>query len=458
MTLETSTKNLSAVYAEYINKERFENLSDAVVQQAKLRVLDTVGVALGGYSMMDFPKIVVDFVLDMGGKPEATVFQTGKKVPAINAALANGACAHALDMDDGHRYSALHPAVAVLPAALAAAEMTGAGTKELITGIVVGYEIMIRIGMAINPSSLKRGFHTTGVCAATGAAADTASIMKLTKEEIIGSLGLSGLQASGLLVVNHDDEGAKVKPINPARAAVSGLLSSIFAKKGANGPGIIFEGEDGFLGAFADDVRTEQLVDGLGKDYEILNAYDKLYSACRHAHPAMDAALEACRQNSIAIDDISKIVIETYPAALRLAGIPRPTTPSAARFSTAFSVALLLILHDASADKYSEENVRDEKIQSLTSLVELKNGGKWDKLYPAQRGATVTITDRMDRNYTVEIGLAKGEPENPASSDDMYNKFLANATMQISESQAKKLAEVILDLDNHGLDDFVSMI
>jgi len=322
---------------------------------------------------------------------------------------------------------------------------------------VVGYEVMIRIGMAITPSSLNRGFHITGITGPFGAAAAASNIMGLSQEETVGAFGLAGLQASGLLQVNHDVEGAKVKPINPARAATSGLLSCILAQRGARGPLSIFEGEDGYLKAVADEVKTELLTRELGKKFEILNVYLKLYAACRHAHASIDAALEASSRAHIDPKEIDKISIETYPAAIRLAGMSNATTPSAARFSIPFSVALALIKRDAGADKYSEENVGDQKIQSLARKVHLSVGSKWEKLYPDKRGATVSITDK-NKTWSAEVELAKGEPENPASWEEIYEKFYTNATLLISDKDAKTLSDTIMNLEHLSLNKFIKLI
>jgi len=449
---------LSTSYADFILGTRYDQLKPEVILQSKKLILDLVGVSLAGYKLMEFPRLVVSYMESLGGSPEASILQTKKKFPAVNAAFANAACAHALDMDDGHRFAALHPGTVIIPAALAAAELSGATTKELIAGVVSGYEVMIRIGMAINPSSLNRGFHATGITGPFGAVAAASNIMKLGREETIGALGLAGLQGSGVLQVNHDVEGAKVKPINPARAAMSGLLSCIFAQKGAKGPLKIFEGEDGFFKAVTDEVKTDLLTRNLGKEFEICNTYIKFYSACRHAHACIDAATEAFHQSQIDITEISKISIETYPAAIRLAGITDVTTPSAARFSIPFSVALALIKKDAGADKYSEENIRDESIQRLSKKVELSVGNKWERVYPNKRGATVRILDNKKRIWSSEVELAKGEPENPASWDEIYNKFHTNATLLISEKEAKKLGEAILDLENLSIDEFTGLI
>lgn len=443
-------EQLSSVYADYICSASYEKLPDVVIKQAKQRIMDVVGLSMAGYKLLPFPKFIVDYYSKLGGAEEATIINTGDKIPAVNAALVNAACAHALDMDDGHRYAALHPGTVIIPASLAAAELSGATTKQMITGIVVGYEIMIRLGMAINPSSLERGFHITGTCGTFGAAAAAAKILGLGHEDTIGSLGMAGLQSGGLIQTNQDIHGSNVKPLTPGKAAMAGLLSSVIAKDGFRGPFKIFEGDAGFFKATADGVNEGLLTAGLGEKYEINKIYDKLHAACRHTNGPIDAALELV--NKININGISEIKCETYPAAIRLAGIKNPTTVSGARFSIPFSIALALTEQDAGADKYKEEYINNKQIQDLTEKVQLLTSEKWDKLYPDRRGATVTITETDGNSCSAEVELAKGEPENPASWDDLYNKYLNNAKLLIPERKAINLSKAIMDLENIAID------
>lgn len=449
---------LSSTYADFVLGLRFDQLKPDVVTQAKKLVLDLIGVSLAGYRLMEFPRIVVGYIESLGGIPEATVLRTKRKFPSVNAVFANASCAHALDMDDGHRFGALHPGTVVIPAAIAAAELSGADTRTLITGIVAGYEVMIRIGAAINPSSLNRGFHATGITGPFGATAAAARIMGLSHEEIVGAFGLAGLQGSGLLQVNHEGEGAKVKPINPARAAQSGLLSCVFARRGARGPQAIFEGEDGLFKAVTDEVKKDHLTRGLGETFEILKAYIKFYAACRHAHAPIDAALEVLKKSHLQPSEISQISVETYPAAIRLAGIREVTTPSAARFSIPYSIALALAKGDAGADKYCDENIRDPFIQGLARKVELSVGAAWEKSYPEKRGATVRIVDQQGREWQAEVALAKGEPENPATWEEVYAKFETNARLALSERETKALGEGIADLEGRTLEEITSLL
>jgi 2-methylcitrate dehydratase PrpD len=196
----------------------------------------------------------------------------------------------------------------------------------------------------------------------------------------------------------------------------------------------------------------------LGREFEICNVYLKLYAACRHAHASIDATLKAFAESHIDATRIKRVSIETYPAAIRLAGITNATTPSAGRFSISFSVALALIKQDAGADQYTEENVRDQSIQALAEKVHLSVGSKWEKLYPEKRGATVSIIDKVNKTWSAEVELAKGEPENPASWEEIYNKFYNNASLLISEKDAKKLGDTIMNLEHSSLGEVLRFI
>jgi 2-methylcitrate dehydratase PrpD len=451
-------KTVSKTYADFIVGTQFDDLGAEVIQQTKKVLLDLLGVSLAGYATMEFPKIVVGYVADLGGKPEATILQSKKKFPAVNAAFANASCAHAIDMDDGHRFAASHPGAVVIPTAMAATELAGANTMKLLAGIVAGYEVMIRIGKAISPSSLHRGFHITGITGPFGAVAAAAHILDLTREETVGALGMAGLQASGLIQVNHEVEGAKVKPLNPARAASNGLLSCLLAKRGARGPLQIFEGEDGYLKAVCDKIKPDCLTQGLGKQYEILNVYVKLYAACRHAHAPIDAVFEALKGRPIEPEEITRVSVETYSAAVRLAGLREATTPSAARFSIPLSVAIAIARNDAGPNQYCEAVVGDRRIQALAQKVEVTVSGKWETLYPNKRGARVTVHTRGGKTWPFEVELAKGEPENPATWNEMYRKFFSNATRLLSEEDAKELGERIMAIEESSLADVLRLL
>ena len=406
--------SLSETLAEYVTTTDATDLPTPAVEEAKRLVLDLLGVALAATEMAPFPRTLKNLITELGGKQEATVFRTSGKVPALQAVLVNAAYAHALDMDDGHRYGALHPGTVIIPAALASAEMVHADSHKLVLGIVMGYEVMIRLGMAINPASLNRGFHPTGTTGSVGSAVTCGCIMGLDPGQMVGALGLAGLCSAGLLQVNHESSAAAVKPLNPARAAQGGLLAAMLAKRGSVGPTAIFEGQDGFFRAFSDEVNPHTLVADLGQRFEIQNIYTKFYAACRHAHAAVDAALSLYRQHELNLDQIDSIQVATYPQVLRLAGIAKPTSISGARFSTAFSIALALHKGDAGATRYTQANLDDPALRAVDETDIIDSQSALGKTVSETTGRYSVCADQRWSNLKDRCGFGQRRTRKPS--------------------------------------------
>jgi len=184
---------------------------------------------------------LAQLIINNGGREEATIIGSSVKVPMANAALVNGAVSHVVELDDGHRIAKGHPGVTVISAALAVAESLGATGKELITAVVAGYDIFVRVASSINPSHLNKGYHTTGTCGTLAAAAAASSLLKLGEIQTANALGLAGIQASGLLEVTIDGQMAKV--LNAGKAAYGGVLAALLAKENAEGPKSVIEGK-----------------------------------------------------------------------------------------------------------------------------------------------------------------------------------------------------------------------
>lgn len=450
-------KNLSRIYSEFTTEIQFEDLPPEVVLQAKKCILDFLGVALVG-STTELASIVFDYFSEIAGKSETTVIGKKRRVPAINAALMNGVFAHVLELDDGHRWSGIHPGSPTIPAALAAAELSGALGRELIVGTVVGYEIILRIGKAINPSHLIRGFHSTGTVGPFGAAAAAGRILGLDSAKMIQALGLAGLHASGLLQVMH--EGGMAKAFHPGKAASGGLFSAQMAMKGAMAPEHILEGEKGFLRAMSDKTETKWLTDGLGTRFEISKIYFKIHSSCRHTHPAIDALLKILRQEPLDPNRIERIRVEIYPVAIQFCGHELGEgmlSPSDAKLSLRPSLALAAFNGSCGVDVFNERELARPEVYRLAERIELAASEKWGALYPEKRGANVSIW--VDgRLLQSEVELARGEPEAPISTDELYEKFQINSIQAISIEQARRLQEAIMDLDRLHISEVTKLL
>jgi len=431
----------------------FAHLPADVVELAKRALLDYLGVAIGGASL-PMAQIATAYVVEMGGRPDASLILDDRRLPAVNAALVNGVYGHALDMDDGHRMAAGHPGVATLPAALATAERHGASGPELLRALVLGYEVFVRIGAHLNPAHLKRGFHTTATVAPFAAATAAGLLMGLDAERLTRALGLAGVQGAGLMEVFHD--GAMAKPFQVARGSAAGLLAADLAARGALGPRTVLEGSQGFLAAMCGDRDASRLVAGLGEDdgdpdWAIRGVYFKLYAACRHTHAAVDAARALRDEHQLQPSDVASVVVRTYAVADQLCGATAlPSGPSEAKFSLPYTVALGLTVGHAGQSCFTPELVADETLRALASRVRVEIDPDIERMFPGERTAALDLTTVDGRVLQAEVPIARGEPELPLSLADIEAKFLDNACPALSEAQARAIIAEVRALDTRS--------
>ena len=452
---EFMKKNLRQSFSEFIVNTSFSDLPIEVIDQTKRCILDFMGVALAG-SKVGLAPIITNIICNNGGTQEATLIGDGRKIPASNAALVNTVNGHTLDMDDGHRFAGAHPGIVVIPGALAIGELKNVSGKDLIEAIVVGCETFIRIASRINPYHAQQGFHTTGTVGPFGAAAACSKLLRLDRRRVENALAIAGLQGAGLLEVATS--GQMMKPLQPARAVQAGVIASLLARDGAEGPDLILEGEKGFFHAFSNLSNSNTVAENLGSKFDIMNTYFKLYAMCRAGHTSVDVVMQICRDHKLSPNDILEIEIRTFPHAIRLCGqITHPDNVLAAKFSIPYAVAMAMYLGDLSADKFTDKNIRDENIKSLASKVKVHVGEEWVECYPAKRGATAIVKTKSGDAYSFSLPLAKGDPENPATIEDLKEKFLNNSTAVISLEKSRKLSSNIMELEKLSISDMTDL-
>jgi len=396
-----------------------------VMEKGRRVLVDFLCETAAGYKEGEFAGIYNLYAREQGGRPDATILCDGSKVPATNAAMAMGIMAHSIELDDGHRWGTSHPAVAVIPAVLALGEKLEASFDEILKGIVIAYDVMLRAARAINPSHLKRGFHSTGTCGSLGAAAGCASLLKLDAEKFAYAVSLGGLQSAGLQEMLHDNPG--IKTLQPGKAAFAGILSAELAERGARSPRTLFEGQHGWLKAMcAGEYSEKALVGDLGERWEVLYTYTKLYPTCRHSHAAIDLIREAKSKLDCDETDVGSILIRTYDLGIVEVGqIFAPKTFEEAMFSMPFSLAVALRKGNVTLQDYTPELLGDEALRNLTKNVRIESDARMNEIYPEERGAWIRVELKDGRTFEKGIPVAKGEPENPVDDADLKDKLYA---------------------------------
>jgi len=426
---------ISQKLADFIIGLKYPKLPAQVGERAKMRLLDFLGVALAG-SRISSSQIMVEVVKELGGREESTVLGEEKKVSCAHAALANGTMAHASDYDDDHRSSTMHPGAPVLSAALALAEREKSEGSRLLEAIVAGYEVACRVGEAFLGKQYLEGFHPTGTCGVFGSAAAAGKILNLSAQELVWALGIAGTQASGLEEWKTD--GSWTKRMHPGRAAQSGIMAALLARKGYTGPASVFEGKYGFLNAFSFE-RTydaSRVTKDLGKVFMGHETAFKPYPCCRFLHQVIDGVLDIVRRNKIKPSEIEEIRIKTFKVGVDTLMKPeerryRPMTNVDAQFSIPFTAAAAVVRQQISLSEFTDDSIRDPQILEIASKVKGEEDPEYTKGYPERFPTSIEITLNDKRMFSSYVDLPSGDPlkkeyiEDPMRfNEEMRMKFL----------------------------------
>src|SRR5213078_743031 len=271
--------------AEYAVGLRYEDLPGEVVAAAKDAITDTIAACICG-APLPWSRIVIDYAERTGPGGTSRILGRGSAVQAPAAALANGALAHAFELDSLTRPGAgAHPGATVLPPSLAIAQERGADGRALIAAFVAGNEVMIRIGRATAHTNEARGFHAPGTIGPFGGAVAAGHLLRLDATAMTNALGIAGSLCGGLLEFARGD-GGMVKRLHLGRASEAGVLAASLAAQGFVGPRTVLEGEFGFLKVFCTKWELAELTRGLGKEFVVSTTVLKRYPCHATAHAA----------------------------------------------------------------------------------------------------------------------------------------------------------------------------
>ncbi len=425
---------LTRKIAQLCHDLTFDSLNPEVRDRVKYLLLDYLGVAIRGAGTESSEPVHHFLKNRQGSDKDVPVIATELRVDAPYAALALGTAAHSLELDDVVNAASLHPAVSVMSAALATGHMTGCSGQDLIEGIVAGYEITVKLGMALDPAAhYAQGFHPTGTCGTLGAAVAAAKILKLDQTGITNSMGIAGSQAAGSMEFLAD--GAFTKRFHAGWSAHSGLVAALLAKEGFTGPATIIEGKFGFLHAYSPVSDPTKVLADWGTPYEIINTSIKPHACCRYKQGAIDCILKIVKDNTLSPEDIEKVEISILKAGFALVVEPRemklnPTSIVDAQFSMPFGAAIAIIKKDAFLDQYCMENINSDAVKNLMPRVHCVKDPEIEKDFPKKWRAKVSITTNNEGIYHAQLEHPKGDPENPLSWEEVITKF-KNLTLPV---------------------------
>lgn len=445
--------------AQQLGKVAFQitqdGLSPELRREASRRILDVIGNSIAATNQ-PATQVVNNIVKSWAGPADS--FAIGaSKLPAAAAALLNGTLAHAMDFDDTHLPSVLHPSASVVPAALAVGSKLGSKPTEVLDAITFGIEVTCRLGMAGfdrklgNSVFFERGFHATSICGTLGSAVAAAMLMKLNADEITSAIGISASMGAGLLEANRT--GGTVKRMHCGWAAHGGVVAAELAQAGLTGPPTVIEGRFGFMQAYCgDQVNLDEITDGLGSTWVLPDLFFKPYPCNHFTHTGIDAA-RTLKAKGVTPDQIVSIDLGVPSPVLRTIAEPReskikPESGYHAAFSGPFTVAAAFYRENGLGlfhEDFEDESAHDPEILALAAKVNVNASEECDAIFPFQFPAVLTAHLKDGTSVTEKVLVNRGGPKNPLTDAELALKFESNVRDSLNPDQAREVAHTIFD-------------
>jgi 2-methylcitrate dehydratase PrpD len=307
-----------------------------------------------------------------------------------------GAAANALDFDDTHVATVLHPGPPVAGALLALAEHESVSGADFLKAYALGLETACRIANAVSPGHYSHGWHITSTCGVYGAAIAAAVALRLSERQVHAALGIAATQASGLVEML----GTGASAVNCAFAARNGVAAALLARASIAAPAEPLEGRRGFFNVFGVDARPERVTDQLGSDWQLMRVAYKPYPAGVVLHALIDACL-AMRSSA----PPAKIALRLHPLAIERADRPEPRDGAEARLSAQHCVAVALLYGAAGVEQFTDAVAADPQVRALRSRVTITADEGLDK------AAVVVNIDGREKHAELRLAMSDAELE-----------------------------------------------
>ena len=420
-------------FAAWAEGYRSIPLRAEVLHHAKRAVIDWYAALLPGAVVA--PATLLEIALkDELDKGKARL-ALGRSATARAAALINGTAAHTVEVDDIFRDGIYHPGAPTISAALALAQANGASGEQFLRAVIVGYEISTRIGAAMGRAHY-RYWHNTGTIGVFGACAACSELLGLDAGRFAHALATVTTFSAGLQQAFRMDSMSK--PLHAGRAAEAGVTAALAAREGVTGSLDVIEGEAGFGCAMGDNPDWNKLFDSLGKDFHICRMTFKNHGCCGHTFAAIDGALALKARMGVAANDIERVHVGTYKAALEVAGHEQPRTPAQARFSLKYVVATALTHGSVRLAAFEPARIEDRFTRSIMEKISVSIDQELDAAFPQQRAARVSITARGRSEEHLQPTRI-GDPDAPLSDAQLGEKYLELAVPVIGDERARQL-------------------
>ena len=428
--------------AQFASDTKLDLLDEATIVAVQDVVLDTIGAMLAGSREPENRKLAQWAAQEAGSEGQSRLIGHDLMARPMFAALSNSAAGVALEVDEGNRWGGGHPAIHTVPAALATAEEMHASGAQLMQSVLVGYEVLSRIGGA---TQVHPKVHSHGTWGAIGTAVAVAKLRGWDATAIEQVINLAA-SMSPANTWSPCFAGATIRNLYPGRAAFNGMMAVQLANCGfqglEDGPSDVY---DGFLGQ---SFNHEETIAGLGQDYRIAQNYFKFHACCLYNHPALDAVLSLSHQHDIEASQVQWVEVTTIPFVADAMAYDDPQNQLSAKFSIPHAVAAALVRGRTDITSFYPDHLADTAIRQLASKVTVETEPQMSMRRHDYPSARVTIGMRNGRQLQGETVIVRGDTANPVTRQELVDKFLFLSEGIVGSKAAGEVVELAHSLQD----------
>ena len=435
--------DVTAKLAKFVSSLSYESIPPKAMETVKIAVRDCLGVALAG-SREEDAKICAEIARQENAKEETSVIGQRFKTSALNAALANGTAAHALDFD--HSFTLMgQPTAPIIPAIFALGESLGASGRRMIEAYVAGYEVTAKLVHSLRDST-HDGWHAPSTLGSFGAAAGCGKLLGLSAAQVEMALGITASMAGGV-VANF---GTMTKPLHVGLGARNGVLAAKLARGGYTANAKAIESGFGFYQVLHQDAPIdEQPIEEIGRSFSLLSdgLRIKPYPCGGLTHQVIDAVLEFRAKHGLSPEMIEAVDVDVVKHTFDRIVFRVPQTGIQGKFCMPYLVSRAISDGRIGLDIFTDEAVRDQKILKLAERVQMRLDTNLKKIDPAGRPCRVTVRLKNGQSYTREAQHAKGGPEFPMTEAELEAKFFDCAKEAMPVDMAQQALDYVARLE-----------
>ncbi len=452
-------QNITYKLAEFTKELKYENLTEETVTNVKRFLLDSIGCAYGGSQTEDV-EIMLDFYNEMGGKAEATVINSDKKLPMINQALLNSLMIRALDYNDIYwDQDPSHPSD-IIPAALTPAEVLHKSGKDLITAIVLAYEWEMRLCEFAVPGIRERKWHHATLTQFASPLV-AGKVLGLSVEEMVHAIGISGSHNLTLGAVTAGKLTMMKNTVDPM-ATQAGLYSAMLAKRGYEGPAHVIDGKEGLTDTFGGRFDLNILTDGLGDTFRINKCSMKAFPTEALTHTPLSAVIKIMKEQNIAKDDIDEVTIGTVARAADILADPTkydPRTRETADHSLPYCISAAIVDGSVTPASFKTEKIMDQEVRSFLPKIKVIADPEFEKTFPGLKQASAEIKTKDGKKHKIILDYPLGDYREPMDEKTLLSKFDSMVIPVIGQARRDRLVDAVMSIEKEkDVADFMKLL